>query len=58
MVDEYDNVVMKLKNCKAETGLKKCLRILEQKDGVRQVKGVLKSFLWRVDNEMKEYFKL
>ena len=58
IVDEYDNVLLKLKNCPADTGLKKCLRIMEQKDGAKQVKGVIKSYLWKLDKEMADYFKL
>lgn len=58
ITDETDSVIYKAKTQKAIPALEQALEIIKQKEGDKEVKGILKKFLLDLDKEFKEYFDM
>lgn len=58
LVDEYDNIILKLYNVPASVGVNKILNKINDNEGKVKVQGIFKKFLYDLDNEFREYFKI
>lgn len=58
IVDETDNVILRLKRKNAVEGLTSALDVVRQKDNINSFKEIFKNYLKKIDEEFKEYFNI
>lgn len=54
--DENEETIYKVKNIKADIGLKEALAIVNEKQGRKETRGIFRKFLADLDEEFKNYF--
>jgi uncharacterized protein YyaL (SSP411 family) len=58
IVDETDTTVLTIKNKDAIFALNTALKVVNQKEGGKRAKGLIRKFLKDLDQEFKEYFDM
>lgn len=57
LVDEYDNLILKIKSQKATEALSKAMSIVNAKEGPKEIKNIWDK-LKKLDKEFQEYFSM
>jgi len=56
IIDEQDNIILKLKGCKADKGIRTALKVIEAKEGNKTFKDSLQKYFRQLDEDFINYF--